>query len=181
MNIREWWRKLVAGNKLNKPQAVAKAAHPPALPLRLWGYKRIIVALQPPVQGRESVVLETRFCCAPVFSLVEPMYRDVRPAINDSRDWEQFERELSMLIGACGYDGLLCVIFVTSSDVVIMARLRQDRLFLQRVIRPQLERLIMQNGQSRDTDSLFVFVDPDDFEQIFMDRSPALPRAVIPI
>lgn len=179
MSIRGWWKKLIAGER-SRSQVVTKEAHSSALPLRLWGYKRIIVALQPPVQGRESVVLETRFCCAAVFSLLEPLYRDVRPAIKDSRDWEQFEREIRMLIGACGYDGSLCVIFVASSDVVMMAHLRQDRLFMQRVIKPQLERLIVQNGQSKDVDSLFVFVDPDDFERIFVDHSSASPRAVIP-
>lgn len=174
------WGKWVRLRLDSPPSAKTKQA--PVLPPRLWGARRVTIALEPPVQGRSSVVLETRFCCASALSFAEPLYREVRRAIRDSHDWERLEYELRMLIGQRGgYSGSLFVIFVTTDDVVLMGLMHQDRMFLQRVVEPPLRQVAtMQAGMRDSADTLIALVNPDDFARIFETLPPAPPRAVIP-
>lgn len=180
MNIRGWFRRLKASH--TTVPAVTGVVHQPALPLRLWGRRRVTIALEPPVQGRGSAILETRFCCAPALSFAGPLYREVRKAIRDSHDWERLEYELGVLIGQRGgYSGSLFVIFVTTDDVVLMGLMHQDRVFLHRVIEPPLRQVAaMQLRQGDGADTLIALMDPGDFARIFAATPPAPPRAVIP-
>lgn len=181
MNIREWWRRFAGSSRA--PVASVRKNSAPVLPLRQWGAREITLALEPPVQGRDHVVLKTRFCCASALDFVDSFYRQVRPAIRDPDDWRRLEYELKMLIGQHGYGSWLFVTFVTTNDVALGALMARDQLFRQREIRPPLDQLAL--GEMRrignSADTLIAIVDPEDFERIFEPRAPGPPRAVIPM
>ncbi|MEK7481608.1 MAG: hypothetical protein AAB633_02620 [Patescibacteria group bacterium] len=179
MGIRRWWKTVVHGSRA---PAVAAKSEPTVLPLRFWGARRVIVALEPPVQGRDSLILQTRFHCGTALSFAQTFYQDVQKALSNPREWARLEDEIRAYTAGRGYVGTLFVFFVTTDDVFLMACMRQNRLLMQYVIEPALRQVArMQMGQGAGADTLVALVNPDDFARIFKPSGPTPMRAVVPV